>query len=186
MGAEEGKATDVKEGAAKPADAAGKASEKTPDAAQKKWPDAGDAEMDMSATRIEMIKDMVDRRNTLDKRENDLVAREALLKAAEKELDQKYKELTDLRKDIEGLIKKQSEEENARTASLVKIYEGMKPKDAARIFDTLDLDILVSVMTSMSERKLSPILAQMNAERARTVTIMMAQEKKLPTLPLAN
>ena len=57
------------------------------------------------------------------------------------------------------------------------------PKDAARIFDTLDIDILVDVMANMSERKMSPILAAMNPERARTVTIMLAQQKQLPELP---
>ncbi|MGQ0527231.1 MAG: MotE family protein [Alphaproteobacteria bacterium] len=155
-------------------------------AEETKWPDAGDAEMDMSATKMEMVKDLVNRRGALDKRESELIAREALLKAAEKEIDQKYKELSALRVDIEELLKQQSDAEKERTTSLVKVYEGMKPKDAARIFDTLDLDILISVVSGMSPKKLSPILAQMNEERARTVTIMLAEEKKLPTLPLAN
>ena len=95
----------------------------------------------------------------------------------------KYKELLKLRSEIEDLLGQQSEAEKARIDSLVKIYEGMKPKDAARIFDTLDLDVLVAVMSKMSERKLSPILAAMNPERARTVTIMLAEEKQLPELP---
>ena len=59
----------------------------------------------------------------------------------------------------------------------------MKAKDAARIFDTLDLDVLVSVVSQMSERRLSPILAGMNPERARTVTIVLAEQKQLPKLP---
>jgi flagellar motility protein MotE (MotC chaperone) len=91
-----------------------------------------------------------------------------------------------LRREIENLLQKQSEEEMARINSLVKIYQGMKPKDAARIFDTLDLDILVVVVSKMSERKLSPVLAAMNPERARTVTIMLAEQKQLPSLPQSN
>ena len=55
--------------------------------------------------------------------------------------------------EIQDLLKQQSEEEKARIASLVKIYEGMKPKDAARIFNTLDTDILLDVVGKMSERK---------------------------------
>jgi flagellar motility protein MotE (MotC chaperone) len=58
----------------------------------------------------------------------------------------------------------------------------MKPKDAARIFDTLDIDILVAVVSKMSERKIAPILGLMDPERAKTLTIMLAQQKKLPTL----
>lgn len=150
------------------------------------WRAAGDVDMEYKAARMELFKDLAERRKDLEARERSLVTREALLKAAEQELDRKYQELSQLRSRIENLLDQQSEEEKARVESLVKIYEGMKPKDAARIFDTLDLDVLISVVADMSERKLSPILANMNPERARTVTIMMAEQKKLPTLPLQN
>lgn len=148
-----------------------------------KWRDAKDETTGAAGVRLEVMDDLSKRRTTLDKREKQIIAREALLRAAQQELDRKYQELSQLRVQIEELLGKQSEEEQARISSLVKIYEGMKPKDAARIFDTLDLDVLVSVMSRMSERKLSPVLASMNPERARTVTIMLAEEKKLPSLP---
>ncbi len=148
-----------------------------------KWRDASDSDGGVSNVKMEMFEDMVKRRKEMDKREQTLVTREALLRAAEQELDRKYQEMDGLRKQIEQLLEDQSEEEKKRIESLVKIYEGMKPKEAARIFDTLDLDILVSVVSSMSERKLSPVLAAMEPERARTVTIMLAEQKTLPTLP---
>jgi len=147
------------------------------------WKDAGDSAVDLSDAKKDVIGDMAERRVRLDGLEKELKAREALLKAAEQELDRKYKELTKLKEEIEGLLKQQSEEEKNRVMSLVKVYENMKPKDAARIFDTLDIDILVDVMGNMSERKMSPILAAMNPERARTVTIMLAEQKQLPELP---
>jgi flagellar motility protein MotE (MotC chaperone) len=112
-----------------------------------------------------------------------MVTREALLRAAEQEIDRKYNELAQLRGEIEKLLQKQSDEEQARIVSLVKIYEGMKPADAARIFDTLDIDVLMQVMSKMSERKLSPVMAAMNPERAKTMTIMLAEQKQLPSLP---
>ena len=87
-----------------------------------------------------------------------------------------------MQKDIESLLEKQGGQQKDRVISLVKIYEGMKPKDAARIFDTLDLDVLIQVMSKMSERKVAPVLAAMNPERARTVTIMLVEQKTLPTL----
>lgn len=108
--------------------------------------------------------------------------REALLEAGQKELDRKYKELTGIRDEIQSLLKKQSEEEAARLQSLVKIYTGMKAKDAARIFNTLDMDILVEVVSKMPESKSAPILAAMDADRARAVTTLLAEQKKLPTL----
>ncbi len=132
---------------------------------------------------MEVFKELSERRRQLEARENLLKTREALLKAAEKEIDTKYNELINLRTEIENLLNDQSEEEQKRIVSLIKVYEGMKPKDAARIFDTLDLDVLVAVVSGMSERKLSPIMASMNPERARTITIMLAEQKTLPELP---
>lgn len=147
------------------------------------WRDAGDSDLEMTSVRMELFDDLAKRRAELEKAQKDMKVREALLKAAEQELDRKYQELRKLRGEIEALLERQSDEEQGRITSLVKVYEGMKPKDAARIFDTLDLDILVQVLSRMSERKLSPVLAAMNPERARTVTIMLAEQKKLPSLP---
>ncbi len=146
------------------------------------WRDANDSNLDITSVKVEMFKDLAKRRKQIEKSEKDLHVREALLKAAKQEIDRKYQELTRLRKEIEALLDKQSEEEQERIDSLVKIYEGMKPKDAARIFNTLDIDVLVSVISKMSERKVSPVLAAMNPERVRTITIMLADQKKLPSL----
>lgn len=179
-------AADAKPAPAPPADGKKPLVYEDNNAKMPEWKDAGDAEIGLSDVKREVVEDMAARRAKLDTMEKDVRASEALLKAAEQELDRKYKELTRLKEEIEGLLKQQSEEEQTRVKSLVKVYEGMKPKDAARIFDTLDLDILIEVMSRMSERKMSPILAAMNAERARTVTIMLAQQKQLPTLPAGN
>jgi len=172
----------------KPAsDSKDKASDKAEDSEKKiEWRDASDEEADVPHVKKEMFEDITKRREAVEKGERELATREALLKAGEQEIDRKYQELSQLRTQIEGLLDKQSEAEKARIESLVKIYEGMKPKEAARIFDTLDLDVMVRVVSKMSERKLSPILAAMNPERAKTVTIMLSEDKKLPELPSAN
>ncbi len=177
-----------KEGEAATGEAKPLGAEDKPPAADEalQWHDAGDSDGEFSNVRTELYDTLGKRREELDKREADMVAREALLRAAEQEIDRKYNELSQLRQEIEKLLQKQSDEEQARIASLVKIYEGMKPKDAARIFDTLDIDVLMSVMSHMSERKLSPVMAEMNPERAKTITIMMAEQKQLPKLPPVN
>lgn len=147
------------------------------------WKGAEDLDDEYSEVRMELFEDLSKRRKDLDQKERDLQMREALLKATQAELEQKYQELTTIKTDIEELLKRQTEEENKRIASLVKIYEGMKAKDAARIFDTLDMDVLLQVMTKMSERKTAPILAAMSGDKARNVTIMLAEQNKLPSLP---
>jgi flagellar motility protein MotE (MotC chaperone) len=153
------------------------------DAPKEGWKDSGDVDDEYSDVRMELFADLSKRRKDLESKEKELVLREALLKAAQAELTQKTNELTTIKADIEALLKKQTEQEDQRIASLVKIYEGMKAKDAARIFDSLEMDVLLQVMTKMSERKSAPILAAMSPEKARNVTIMLAEQNKLPALP---
>ncbi len=150
------------------------------------WRDATEEDISYTNIRMKIFDDLSKRRKKIENKEKELITREALLKAVEREINQKNQELSQLRTEIEQLLETQSKEEENQILSLVKIYEGMKPKDAARIFDTLDLDVLVAVMSRMSERKLSPILAKMNPERARTVTIMLIEQKQLPSMPSVN
>lgn len=154
-----------------------------PDMAESKdWRDASESDIEFSDVRMELFEDLKKRRSLLEKQEREIAVREALLKAAQQEIDQKYNELVSLRTEIEELLKEQSEEEKARTTSLVKIYEGMKPKDAARIFNSLDMDVLLQVISKMSERKSAPIMASMDPVRARNLTLMLSEQKALPDI----
>lgn len=146
------------------------------------WRDSMDTDFEYSDVQIELFEDLSQRRKDLDKRDRELAMREALLKAAQQEMEQKFKELTSLRSEIQELLVEQTDAEKERIASLVKIYEGMKAKDAARIFNTLDLDVLIQVVTKMSERKSAPIIASMDPERARTITVMLSEQKQLPKI----
>jgi len=148
-----------------------------------KWQDASDTESDNSEIKQEVFQDLTKRRADLDQKEKKLGEREALLEAAQKELDKKVKEMEGLRDELKDLLKQQTTDEAARIQSLVKIYSGMKPKDAARIFNTLDTDILMDVISSMPEAKAGAIMALMDADRAKSLTTLLAEQKKLPDVP---
>lgn len=147
------------------------------------WRDAIEEDYGFENTKMDYLRDLEERRKALEAREGDLRAREALLDATQQEMERKYVELKQIRNQIEVLLKQQEDEEQAQIMSLVKIYEGMKAKEAAAIFNTLDIDILLRVTMNMSERKASAILAKMNPERAKTLTVMLAEQKSLPSLP---
>jgi flagellar motility protein MotE (MotC chaperone) len=156
-----------------------------PPAPKKKeeWKASDDLDDEYSEVKMELFTDLSKRRKDLEAKEKELVMREALLKAAQSELEQKTNELTTIKADIEALLKQQTEQEDERIVSLVKIYEGMKAKDAAKIFNALDMDVLLQVLTKMSERKSAPIIAAMDEDKARDVTILLAEQNKLPDLP---
>ncbi len=132
---------------------------------------------------INLLQSLSERREAIEQRGRELDQREILLKAAESRIDEKVAELEALRKSIEGLLADHDEETEAQMKSLVKIYEAMKPKDAARIFEQLDMVVLLDVIERMKERKTAPILANMDPERAKTITLELAQRR---TLPLAK
>lgn len=148
-----------------------------------KWQDASDANIDDSEVREGVYADLRKRREDLEMREKKLSEREALLAAAEKEVDKKVKEMEGLRDELRDLLKQQTAAEAARIQSLVKIYSGMKPKDAARIFDTLDTDTLMDIISHMPESKAGGIMALMDANRAKALTTLLAEQKKLPDMP---
>jgi flagellar motility protein MotE (MotC chaperone) len=129
---------------------------------------------------IELLQSLAKRRDELDAREQGLGEREALIAATEKRIDDKLVELKQVQTQIEGLVEQHDTEQESQLGSLVKIYENMKPKDAAQIFEELEMDVLLDVVERMKERKVAPVLALMNPEKAREVTLELAQRRELP------
>ena len=129
---------------------------------------------------IELLQSLAKRRDELDAREQGLGEREALIAATEMRIDDKLAELRQVQAQIEGLVKQHDTEQESQLGSLVKIYENMKPKDAAQIFEELEMDVLLDVVERMKERKVAPVLALMNPEKAREVTLELAQRRELP------
>lgn len=113
----------------------------------------------------------------LDKKQS-LDEREVLLQVTEKRVDEKISELQTLKNQIESILGKLDQEQKEKILSLVKIYEAMKPKDAARIFDNLEMDVLIEVADHMKEARLAPIMAKMNDGKAKSLTRLMAERKK--------
>lgn len=129
---------------------------------------------------IELLQSLAKRRDELEARERGLSEREALIAATEKRIDGKLEELRQVQATIEALVKQHDAEQDAQLSNLVKIYENMKPKDAAQIFEDLEMDVLLDVVERMKERKVAPVLALMNPEKAREVTLELAQRRALP------
>ncbi|MBS0248494.1 MAG: flagellar protein FlbB [Proteobacteria bacterium] len=127
-----------------------------------------------------ILNRLQDRRESLDNRGKELDMRESLIKAAEKRLEAKVGELKDIESRIKTETTARDKEEQARLKGLVAMYENMKPKDAARIFDRLDLKILVDLSTAMKPVTMSAVLAQMTPEAAERLTVELATRASAP------
>jgi flagellar motility protein MotE (MotC chaperone) len=129
---------------------------------------------------IDLLQALRERSVKLDDRERDIDQRSAILKAAEKRLEEKVADLDAVKLELQQMLARNNEQEDGRLRSLVRIYESMKPKEAAQIFDKLEINVLLGVIERMKENKVAPILASMQPERARQVTDMLADKSQRP------
>jgi flagellar motility protein MotE (MotC chaperone) len=111
----------------------------------------------------------------LDAREAALASREATFNAVDRRLASRVEQLTALQNRLEALEKERKAHDEANWNSLVKTYETMKPRDAAAIFNDLDMPVLLPVVDRMKEAKVALILSAMQPERARQVTSELAR-----------
>jgi flagellar motility protein MotE (MotC chaperone) len=125
-------------------------------------------------TEQQLLERLAARRTELEQYEQDLVLRASIVNAAEQRIEERTATLAALEAQISTLVDQRQEMESGQFAGIVAMYETMKPKDAANIFNNLDMDVLLRVAKTMSPRKMAPILAEMDAVRAQELTVKMA------------
>lgn len=93
------------------------------------------------------------------------------------------KKLTLSRKEIEEQMKQREDAEKKRVSKLARLYNGMKPKDAAEAMDALDDDLAVTILQRMEEGTASKVLSEFEPAKAARLTqiIYEGTKKKLQT-----
>lgn len=133
---------------------------------------------------IDLLQNLSVRRGELDRKEQRLDERESLIAAAEARIDAKIEEMKSLQTAIERLVETKEAQEDDRIKKLISVYEKMKPKDAARIWNDLDMDILLQVALGMREANTAAVLSEMTPDRARALTSELAYKQDINMLPL--
>lgn len=137
-------------------------------------------ETGISPAEMAVLGSLTARREEIDKRGKDLDLREQMLNAAEKRVEDRITELKAIEGRINGQIAANDKQNEERLADVVKMYETMKPKEAARIFERLDMGVLIDVSKRMQPRKMSAVLAVMDPVAAQELTVELATGDKLP------
>jgi len=138
------------------------------------------SDAETSSAETDVLKQLSERREQLEKRSRDLDTREALLKITEQRVAQKIKEMESLRQQVQSLVDQAGSGQQAQLDNLVKIYETMKPDEAAKIFETLDMPILLGVIQKMKPARTAPIMAKLPPEKAKEVTVALTKQDQLP------
>lgn len=128
----------------------------------------------LSAAERAILERLTERRQELEQRARELDVRETLLQEAEKRIESRTSELKDIEARISIATEKKEEADKTRLKSLVTMYESMKAKDAARIFDRLDIKLATEVANQINPRRMSDIMAQMAPEAAERLTVELA------------
>ncbi len=129
----------------------------------------------------QLLQDLRTRRKEWEARDRTLTEREQVLTAAEQRIVARAGELATLQAKLEQLEKGRAERDDTNWAGLVKVYETMKPRDAAAIFNDMDMAVLLQIVDRMREAKTALIFAAMQPDRARLVTAQLAAKRSRTT-----
>ena len=140
----------------------------------------GEDDQIASASAVEVVNSLSKRRRELDARDVQLTTQANMIAAAEKRVDAKIAQLQQLQAQMNALLVQRDDAQKAQIASLVKTYSTMKAKDAARIFNNLPDDVLIPVAHDMKSDIMAQVLANMNADAAKSLTIKLADRLTLP------
>ena len=140
----------------------------------------GEDDQVASAREVDVVNSLSKRRRELDARDAQLAIQANMIAAAEKRVDGKIAQLKQLQAQITASLVQHDDAQKAQIASLVKTYTSMKAKDAARIFNNLPDDVLVPVAHDMKPDILALVMANMNSESAKELTMKLANKLALP------
>jgi flagellar motility protein MotE (MotC chaperone) len=130
-----------------------------------------------SKNQIQTLYHLTARRKELEAREKKLQLKEQKLILIQQEIGSKIKQLSQVQIDIKKSLDQIDDQEKKRILKLVKIYENMNPKDAARIFNKLDNALLQQLLELMSQKKIALVLSGMDSQRVKDVTSTFANQK---------
>jgi flagellar motility protein MotE (MotC chaperone) len=135
----------------------------------------------LSQAEVQVLEALGARREALDQRAVAADTQDELLMAAERRLAERIAELRQLETHVNDLLGQLDEAQEQRLTALVDVYQRMRAKDAATVFDGLDNDVLVQVASRMRQSNLAEVMGRMDPVRARELTRMLAERARPPT-----
>jgi flagellar motility protein MotE (MotC chaperone) len=136
------------------------------------YPEQG---QNVSPSERAILERLQSRRQELEARAREIDIRESLLKAAEKRVESKVEEMKAIESRVATATTQKTDADAARFKGIVTMYESMKPKDAAKVFDRLEMPVLFEIASQIAPRKMSDILGLMSPDAAEKLTTEMAR-----------
>lgn len=128
----------------------------------------------------EVLKSLSQERELIDDQKEQLESRQSEVALAREKLNIEKAALLELKSSIETLLDKVEAQQTDDLERLIGFYQNMKPAEAARIMDDLDIEVTILVLATMKPRVAAPILAKMSPVRARAVSKIILERSQLP------
>ena len=110
---------------------------------------------------------------------NTVPVQQAIDSAIKNKIEQQVNELDKARTNLESLVKGVEEKEKANLGRLIKMAESMKPEEASKIMETLELPVLMDLIEGIKPAKGAAILAVMDAPKAGYLMNELAKRQKV-------
>jgi len=139
----------------------------------------------LSAEEVQVLQALGARREALDAREEDMDTQLQVMAAAEQRVLERIAELRVLETEVATLLGRLDEQQEQRLAALVDVYQRMRSRDAAEVFNQLEMPVLVQIAQRMRAQNLAEIMGRMEPLRARELSIELAAAADLADDPQA-
>lgn len=110
---------------------------------------------------------LAERKKTLDQREEELNKMAAELEKQKADIEEKIKKLEDTRSKISTVLQEKIKADDAKVETLVQMYTNMKPQQVAKVFETLDEDLVIDILSRMKKKTAADILNLIKPEKAQ-------------------
>lgn len=126
---------------------------------------------------FEHLTNLNERKRQLDDRESELNRMEQELALQKETLEKRISELEQMRKQISEKLEDRVKIDNEKVDKLVEFYSNMKPPQAAKVFETMDEDLVVQIISKMKKKNAADILNLLKPEKAQTFSEKFAGYK---------
>jgi hypothetical protein len=130
-----------------------------------------------------LLRAIEERNRQLDAWASDLADRARMLEVIEARAAEQVRALEAQRRALETTLAGVEQGAEAEVTRLVKIYENMNPKEAARIFEAMPAEVAAGFIRRMSENKSALVMGRLNAQHAYAITLAMANSPEPAAKP---
>lgn len=118
------------------------------------------------------------RRVELEERGDRLEKREGEIVSKERELAVRLTELKELSERLKLEREKGDKQRDTQLDQLANVYGSMNPPEAAHLLEQLDIQVALSLVERMPEKRMAQILSLMNAQRALELTNLLTSRTR--------